>query len=65
MALSFVRSADDVLDVRRIMDEVGKRLPVIAKIEKPQAVENLDEVIAAFDGAFSGGAWRSWCGDPA
>ncbi|HMY08177.1 MAG: pyruvate kinase [Nocardioidaceae bacterium] len=50
VALSFVRSADDVLDVRRIMDEVGKRLPVIAKIEKPQAVENLDEVIAAFDG---------------
>ena len=50
VALSFVRSAEDVLDVRKIMDEVGKRLPVIAKIEKPQAVENLDEVIAAFDG---------------
>jgi pyruvate kinase len=32
------------------MDEVGVRLPVIAKIEKPQAVENLDEIIRAFDG---------------
>jgi pyruvate kinase len=50
IALSFVRDAKDVLDVRRIMDEEGVRLPVIAKIEKPQAIENLDEVIAAFDG---------------
>jgi pyruvate kinase len=50
IALSFVRSASDVDDVRRVMDEVGVHLPVIAKIEKPQAVENLDEVIDAFDG---------------
>src|SRR4051812_25210660 len=50
IALSFVRDAKDVEDVRRIMDEEGVRLPVIAKIEKPQAIENLDEVIAAFDG---------------
>ena len=32
------------------MDEEGVRLPVIAKIEKPQAVDNLDEIIDAFDG---------------
>ncbi len=50
IALSFVRDAKDVEDVRKIMDEEGIQLPVIAKIEKPQAIENLDEVIAAFDG---------------
>ncbi|WP_296606514.1 pyruvate kinase [Nocardioides sp.] len=50
IALSFVRDAKDADDVRRIMDEEGVHLPVIAKIEKPQAIENLDEVIAAFDG---------------
>jgi len=50
IALSFVRSAKDIDDVHRIMDEEGIRRPVIAKIEKPQAVDNLEEIIAAFDG---------------
>lgn len=50
VALSFVRSAKDVDDVHRIMDEEGRRVPVIAKIEKPQAVENLEEIVRAFDG---------------
>jgi pyruvate kinase len=50
IALSFVRDAKDVDDVRKIMDEVGVHVPVIAKIEKPQAIENLDEIVAAFDG---------------
>ncbi len=50
IALSFVRSADDIRRVHEIMDEEGLRLPVIAKIEKPQAVENLDEIVAAFGG---------------
>ncbi|MFF7688702.1 pyruvate kinase [Streptomyces syringium] len=50
IALSFVRSAHDIEDVHRIMDEEGCRLPVIAKIEKPQAVANLDGIVAAFDG---------------
>lgn len=50
IALSFVRSADDITDVHRIMDEVGIRVPVIAKIEKPQAVANLAGIVAAFDG---------------
>lgn len=50
IALSFVRDAGDAADVRRIMDEVGVVLPVIAKIEKPQAIDNLDEIIEAFDG---------------
>ena len=39
--LSFVRSAADVEDVHAIMDEMGRRIPVFAKVEKPQAVENL------------------------
>lgn len=50
IALSFVRNAADYEDVRRIMDAEGRVVPVVAKIEKPQAVENLEEVIAAFDG---------------
>ncbi len=50
IALSFVRSAADVEDVRRIMREEGVLLPVIAKIEKPQAIDNLDEIVKAFDG---------------
>jgi pyruvate kinase len=49
VALSFVRNAHDVVDVHRVMDRVGRRVPVIAKVEKPQAVENMDEVVAAFD----------------
>lgn len=50
IALSFVRSADDIKDVHKIMDEEGIRVPVIAKIEKPQAVKNLVEIVEAFDG---------------
>ncbi|CAB4600535.1 unannotated protein [freshwater metagenome] len=50
IALSFVRNAADIKDVHAIMDEVGIRRPVIAKIEKPQAVENLQEIVDAFDG---------------
>jgi pyruvate kinase len=50
IALSFVRSAADIDDVHAIMAEEGVRLPVLAKVEKPQAVENLEEIVAAFDG---------------
>ncbi|NCT89819.1 pyruvate kinase [Cellulomonas sp. APG4] len=50
IALSFVRSADDYADVARIMTEEGRTVPVIAKVEKPQAVENLAEIVDAFDG---------------
>lgn len=49
IALSFVRNAADYNDVRRIMDEEGVVVPVIAKIEKPQAVENLQEIVDTFD----------------
>ena len=50
VALSFVRSAADAALVHKIMDQEGIRLPVLAKIEKPQAVGRLDEIVAAFDG---------------
>lgn len=50
IALSFVRSAKDYLDVLKVMNEVGRIVPVIAKVEKPQAVENMEEIIEAFDG---------------
>jgi pyruvate kinase len=50
IALSFVRTADDIKPVHAIMDDIGRRIPVIAKIEKPQAIDNLDSIIDAFDG---------------
>ncbi|HEY5184028.1 MAG TPA: pyruvate kinase [Actinomycetes bacterium] len=50
IALSFVRSASDIDIVHDIMREEGVVLPVIAKIEKPQAVARLEEIVDAFDG---------------
>jgi len=51
IALSFVRSPTDIKLVHEVMDEVGSpRVPVIAKIEKPEAVDNLEAIVLAFDG---------------
>lgn len=50
IALSFVRSPADVDQVHQVMDRVGRRVPVIAKLEKPEAVDNLEAVVLAFDG---------------
>jgi pyruvate kinase len=50
VALSFVRSPDDIKLVHEIMDEEGRRVPVIAKIEKPEAVARLEPIVNAFDG---------------
>ena len=50
VALSFVRNPEDVKLVHHIMDEVGVRVPVIAKVEKPEAVDRLEEIVRAFDG---------------
>ncbi|NQX10471.1 pyruvate kinase [Microbacteriaceae bacterium VKM Ac-2855] len=50
IALSFVRNASDITRVHEIMAEEGRKAPVIAKIEKPQAVDNLQEIIDVFDG---------------
>jgi len=49
VALSFVRTAADIEPVHRVMAEEGHKVPVIAKLEKPQAIENLDEIIDTFD----------------
>ncbi len=50
VALSFVRSAVDAAEVRRAMDEAGRRVPVFAKLEKPEAVLDLEPIVRAFDG---------------
>ncbi|MFC4908018.1 pyruvate kinase [Actinomadura gamaensis] len=50
VALSFVRTPEDAETCYKIMDEEGIRVPLIGKIEKPQAVRNLKEIVAAFDG---------------
>lgn len=50
IALSFVRNAADIVRVHEIMREEGIHIPTIAKVEKPQAVEALEEIIDAFDG---------------
>ncbi|MEX5720164.1 pyruvate kinase [Geodermatophilus maliterrae] len=50
VALSFVRSPDDVELVRDIMRQEDISVPVIAKLEKPEAVENLEAIVEAFDG---------------
>lgn len=49
IALSFVRSPADAELVHAVMDRVGRRVPVIAKLEKPEAVDNLEAIVLAFD----------------
>jgi len=49
VALSFVRSPSDIELVREVMDRVGRRVPVIAKLEKPEAIDNLEAIVLAFD----------------
>lgn len=50
IALSFVRSASDVKTVKKIIAENGKDVPVIAKLEKPQAIDHLEEILEVTDG---------------
>ncbi|MFI1987980.1 pyruvate kinase [Actinoplanes sp. NPDC020271] len=50
VALSFVRSPEDIKLVHKVMDEEGRRVPVIAKVEKPEAVDHLEAIVLAFDG---------------
>jgi pyruvate kinase len=49
VALSFVRSPADIELVHDVMDRVGRRVPVIAKLEKPDAIDNLEAIVLAFD----------------
>ena len=50
VALSFVQTADDVLRARAIADRAGSDVPLIAKIERPEGVTNLDSILAVADG---------------
>ena len=50
IALSFVRTADDIRGLKRIISSAGKHSKIIAKIEKPEAVDNIDEIIQVSDG---------------
>ena len=50
VALSFVRQAQDVEQTKQLLDSLGARTPVIAKIEKPQALDNLEAILAVADG---------------
>jgi pyruvate kinase len=49
LAVSFVRSGEDVLEARRLFQEAGGRGLIVAKIERAEAVENVDEIIDAAD----------------
>jgi pyruvate kinase len=50
VALSFVRSADDIRMAKSMMSEFGKSVPIIAKLEKPQAIERLEEILEGANG---------------
>lgn len=50
VALSFVRRSSDILRLRLFLEEKGVNLPIVAKIEKPEAVENLKDILAETDG---------------
>ena len=50
VALSFVRRASDIDRVHEVMDAEGRRMPVLAKVEKPEAIKALPEIVAAFNG---------------
>jgi pyruvate kinase len=50
IALSFVRKADDIRELRDILEKGGSSAQIIAKIETPQAVDNIDEIIDVADG---------------
>jgi len=50
VAMSFVRRAEDVLEAKELIRSMGETTPVISKIEKPQAVDNLEAILAASDG---------------
>jgi pyruvate kinase len=50
IGLSFVRTGDDIIELKRIIGQAGSAARVIAKVEKPEAIDNIDAIIAATDG---------------
>lgn len=62
IAASFVRTADDVREIRRLLDEADSSIQIIAKIENQEGVSNLAEILSVADGIMVAGgiwAWRS------
>src|SRR2546428_13871468 len=51
IALSFVRRAEDILELKRILGKAGKSIPVVAKLEKPEAIDRLEEILGVADAA--------------
>jgi pyruvate kinase len=51
IALSFVRRAEDILELKRILAKAGKSIPVVAKLEKPEAIDRLEEILGVADAA--------------
>jgi pyruvate kinase len=49
VALSFVRRPEDVLELKRVLARAGREIPVIAKLEKPEAIDQLEEILAVVD----------------
>jgi pyruvate kinase len=50
VAMSFVRSPDDLKPLRELMEQRGRRVPIIAKVEKHEAIDHIDDIIASADG---------------
>ena len=50
VALSFVRTPEDVVLCRKLMERAGRIVPIVAKIEKPEAIDRIDDILAAADG---------------
>jgi len=50
IGLSFVRTGQDIVELREFITKSGKSAKIIAKVEKPEAIDNIDEIIAATDG---------------
>jgi len=50
IALSFVRKASDIKNIKKIINSLNANVPVMAKVEKPEAIDNLDSIISVSDG---------------
>jgi pyruvate kinase len=61
IALSFMRTSHDVLDARTRADALGVDCPIIAKLERPESIDNLASLVAVADGVMV--ARRPGCGD--
>ena len=56
IAASFVRTREDIQEVRKIVEDRGSKIKIIAKIENMQGIQNLEEIINVADG-YHGSTW--------